>query len=161
MAQNPVQAQVILRPMTFSDLDEVVALDCASFPTPWPKEAFEYELRHQGQSLCWVAEWLGDDRKAIIVGTIVIWLMGVKAHIGTLAVRPGYRRLGIGRHLLLFGLRLCTEKGVQFVTLEVRKSNQAAQQLYREQGFETSGIKENYYKDSHEDAIVMTLALLN
>ncbi len=36
--------QIILRPMTLSDLPDVVALDRDSFPTPWPLDAFRYEL---------------------------------------------------------------------------------------------------------------------
>jgi len=46
MAKNPSNPQAKLRHMTSSDLDQVIEIDRVSFPTPWPEEAFEYELRH-------------------------------------------------------------------------------------------------------------------
>ena len=53
------------------------------------------------------------------------------------------------------------ESGARQALLEVRESNQAAQNLYTRFGFEQVGIRKAYYHDTHEDAILMTLAALN
>lgn len=161
MPDNAQRSQITLRPMTLDDLNRVAAIDRASFPTPWPREAFRYELQRNRGSVCWVAETVGNDGGRIVVASIVIWLVGQNAHIGTLAVKPDYRKRGIAQRLLARTLLICLERGAQQATLEVRTSNAAAQQLYQKFGFEEIGIKEDYYKDTHEDALVMRLAFLD
>ena len=47
------------------------------------------------------------------------------------------------------------ERGITALTLEVRLSNAAAQELYRRFGFAPAGIRKNYYSDANEDAIIM------
>jgi len=161
MPENDHRAQIILRPMTFDDLNRVAAIDRASFPTPWPREAFRYELQRNRGSVCWVAETDSGDGGRIVVASIVIWLVGKNAHIGTLAVKPDHREKGIAQQLVARTLLICSVRGAQQATLEVRTSNTAAQQLYRKFGFESIGIKPDYYKDTHEDALVMRLASLD
>ena len=151
-------SQIRLRPMALADLDQVEAIDRASFPTPWPKHAFLYELKHQRNSVSWVAEWVPKDgRPALIVATIVVWLVVDEAHIGTLAVRPGFRTQGIAQYLLAEALLKCSQRGAIMAHLEVRETNTAAQQLYFKFGFKPVGIRQGYYKDTHENAILMTL----
>jgi len=43
------------------------------------------------------------------------------------------------------------------MTLEVRASNTAAQNLYKKLGFFNVGRRKNYYEDNHEDAVLMAL----
>ena len=161
MSKKPEMAQINLRPMTLSDLEEVAEIDRVSFSMPWPKEAFLYELRRTRKTLCWVAEWVSPGENPILLASIVIWFMGDKAHIGTLAVIPGYRRRGTGQQLLAKALLECIRCGIQQVTLEVRQSNQGAQQLYQKFGFKEIGLREDYYKDTHEDAVMMALTNLD
>ena len=161
MPDNGHASRIILRPMTLDDLHRVAAIDRASFPTPWPREAFRYELLRNRGSVCWVAEFIEDDDSRTVVASIIIWLVAQNAHIGTLAVKPGYREKGIAQRLLAQTLLVCVDRGAQQATLEVRASNQAAQQLYQKFGFEGIGTKEGYYKDTHEDALVLRLAPLD
>lgn len=155
------EGQVFLRPMTLSDIDQVVAIDQASFPTPWPEDAFHYELVRNRSSLCWVAEWAVKGNPPEIIASIVVWLVLDEAHIGTLAVKPGFRRRGVAQYLLARVLLACAQRGARQALLEVRESNQAAQNLYHKFGFEKVGLRHGYYKDRHEDAILMTLASLD
>ncbi len=142
--------------MTLADISAVAAIDRVSFPTPWPKEAFLYELTQRPDSFCRVAE-LGRPEDRILVGTIVVWLVGDIAHIATLAIKPGFRRKGIGQALLAQTLIESLARGAQRALLEVRESNVNAQRLYRKFGFREAGRKPDYYQDTHEDAVVMTL----
>ena len=151
------RGRTILRPMSLVDLDQVEAIDQVSFPTPWPKEAFHYELQQNPNSLCWVAEREEPDQAPIVVATIVVWLILDEAHIGTLAVRPGYRQEGIAQRLLARTLLEAAHLNATQALLEVRVSNQAAQNLYRKLGFKVVGLRKGYYQDNHEDAVLMTL----
>ena len=153
--------QIILRPMNLADLDQVVAVDRTSFSTPWPRDAFLYEIKHQRNAISWVVEQVNPGEEKAIIATIVIWLIVDEAHIGTLAVKPGYRRQGIAQKLLAHSLIEAFQRGACRALLEVRESNLAAQRLYRKFGFDAVGVRRNYYKDTHEDAILMTLGKLD
>lgn len=161
MTEDSEVSRINLRPMTLADLDQVEAIDRASFSTPWPRDAFLYELKRNRSSICWVAEWINPDGVSVLVGSIVIWLVLDEAHIGTLAVKPGYRLRGISQYLLTGALLECIRRGSKQAMLEVRAGNEAAQQLYQKFGFEQVGLRRDYYKDTHEDAVLMTLAPLD
>ena len=150
-----------LRPMSLADLDQVEEIDTLSFPMPWPKDAFRYEIEQNPNSLCWVAEREAQGPEPIILGTIVVWLVVDEAHIATLAVRPGYRQAGIAQRLLAKALLEAAQSGAVSALLEVRASNQAAQNLYHKFGFEVVGVRKGYYQDTHEDALLLTLPDLN
>lgn len=77
-----------------------------------------------------------------------------RARVVSLAVKPGYRRSGLGRALLRESLDRLREAGVLWVELEVRVSNEAARRLYRDLGFSKVGAKSDYYNDG-EDAVLM------
>jgi len=92
---------------------------------------------------------------ASIVGYGGFWLMAGEAHISTIAVRPEFRRSGIGELLLVAMIDRATELGAKVATLEVRVSNTAAQSLYRKYGFRQVGLRRRYYSNN-EDALIMT-----
>jgi len=161
MSESPGETQIKLRPMSLADLEEIEYIDRVSFPTPWPKDAFVYELKYNRRSICYVAELHAPQEQSVIVGSIVIWLVADEAHIGTLAIRPGFRQHGMGRMLLAQSLLECVKAGATQALLEVRVSNVAAQELYRKFGFTVVGRRREYYQDTHEDALLMTLALLD
>lgn len=144
-----------IRRMTLDDLPAVVALDQMSFSLPWPERSFRFELTENSASRCWVAE-----RDGRIAGMLVAWMLVDEAHIATIATHPDYRRQGIARELLAHALRSMSEEGAVSSLLEVRESNTAAQAMYRQFGYEASGRRKRYYKDTDEDAILMTLSRL-
>jgi len=162
---------IIIRPMALDDLAQVVAIDQMSFSLPWPAHSFRYEVLDNEVSRQWVAEmqYAGPDtnlartqadpdrKTSEVVGMIVVWLILDEAHIATIAVHPQYRRLGIGRKLLLTALHECVAQGASTATLEVRERNLIAIDMYRKFGFEVVGRRKRYYNDTNEDAILMTL----
>jgi ribosomal-protein-alanine N-acetyltransferase len=77
------------------------------------------------------------------------------AHVTTLAVDPAWHRRAIGTRLLVALARAAVTTGATALTLEVRASNQAAQELYRRFGFAPAGVRKAYYADTGEDALIM------
>jgi len=146
-----------IRPMQIDDVEQVCLIDRQSFTLPWPDNAYYHELKENPAAKLWVAENVQLSDKRMIVGVIVIWLVLDEAHIATLAVHPDYRREGIGKRLLMVALQEAIQYGAGQALLEVRAKNQAAQALYRLFGFEVVGYRPRYYKDNHEDALLMTL----
>jgi ribosomal-protein-alanine N-acetyltransferase len=57
--------------------------------------------------------------------------------------------------ILNFALQQASQLGAQLTTLEVRESNRAAIDMYRNSGFELRGRRAGYYRDNDEDALVM------
>lgn len=144
-------ARVVIAPMRSDDVAAVHDIERLSFSTPWPAHAFEQELR--GNRLARYVVARVADRP---VGFGGLWLMVDEAHITTIGVHPDWRRQGIGRQLVLALADLAIAIGARRMTLEVRASNEAAQALYRDFGFEVAGRRPRYYTDDGEDALVMT-----
>ena len=82
-----------------------------------------------------------------------------EAHIATIASHPEWRGRGVGELLLLNMLRVAQQIQAINTTLEVRVSNQAAQNLYRKYNFEEVGRRKAYYQDNREDALIMTVTV--
>ena len=91
-----------------------------------------------------------------IVGFLGIWYAADQAHIVSVGVADGYRRRGIGELLLIAAVEHAIARETETVTLEVRKSNDAARALYEKYGFIEQGIRKAYYSDNREDAVIMT-----
>ncbi len=148
-----------------SDMSDVLAIDALSFPTPMKKTLLHYELLENTMAHYQVLERFLPSHegtgKAHIVGFAGYWLMGDEVHISTIAVLPDLRGKHLGELLLLNMLFLVTVHPACLVTLEVRRSNIAAQQLYKKYQFEVVGERPRYYKDTGEDAILMTAEPLN
>ncbi len=144
-----------IRRMTLDDIPAVLELDKLSFALPWPERSFRFEMTENPASRCWVFDVEGK-----IAGMIVAWLLVDEAHIATIATHPEYRRQGIARKLLTYALRYMSKEGAVTSFLEVRESNTAARDMYHQFGYEVVGRRKRYYKDTDEDAILMTLGEL-
>lgn len=155
------ELHINIREMEAEDLEQVYALEKESFSTPWSLDSFQFELKENKAAHLWVAEVGGDDGEKKVIGMVVVWLLVDEAHIATVAVKEDYRRRGIASQLICTALTDLGEKGAIGATLEVREGNKTAQELYRGFGFEFVGRRKGYYKDSGEDAILMTLHRLD
>jgi [ribosomal protein S18]-alanine N-acetyltransferase len=69
-------------------------------------------------------------------------------------VAPEMRRRGIASALLAELYARGGGERAQF-TLEVRRTNQAAIDLYHRDGFRIAGVRRRYYQDNGEDALIM------
>lgn len=136
--------------MTLDDIDAVQEVERASFPVPWPANAFRHELT-QNKNAHYIVAREGER----IVGYAGLWLSLDEAHITTFAVLPEHRRRKIGERMLLALFDRAEKLGAEWLTLEVRASNLPAQRLYEKYGFRPAGIRRRYYSDNNEDAIIM------
>jgi tRNA threonylcarbamoyl adenosine modification protein TsaD/ribosomal-protein-alanine acetyltransferase len=139
-----------LRPMLEGDIGRVVAIERASFPTPWTSGMFVDELV-QGAS----RQWFVADSPWGIVGYAGLMEAGEEGHVMNLAVWPEARGLGLGTALLSRLLDVAGERDLRKLTLEVRPSNVEAIDLYRQAGFRDVGRRPGYYSDSGEDGLIM------
>jgi ribosomal-protein-alanine N-acetyltransferase len=137
--------------MRVEDLEEVLEIEAASFPTPWSRNSFLYELLENERAIYLVAR--NDFNK--VVGYIGMWVVFDEGHITNLAAHPLHRHQGVAKALLSQLIKVARENGVKHLTLEVRRSNLLAQDLYQKIGFVHMGIRRKYYLDNKEDALIM------
>jgi ribosomal-protein-alanine N-acetyltransferase len=146
----PVQ-NFALEPMREGDLDEVMEIELVSFRSPWSRPVFLEELARPWAFLD-VVRAPGNDR---VLAFCNYWRVADEVHLLKVATHPDARGLGLGGRLLAHVLAFAHKHTCRLVTLEVRRSNDTAQRLYRRFGFKSVGIRPNYYADDGEDAIVM------
>ena len=139
-----------ISPMRPEDLDEVVAIERASFGMPWSRGAFLYEIEQNRVARCWVLRE-GDT----VVAYLCLWEIGDELHVTNIAVHPSLRRRGLARQLLRAILEDGRTRRLRAVTLEVRPTNDEARTLYESFGFRVVGRRKGYYYDTGEDALIM------
>jgi ribosomal-protein-alanine N-acetyltransferase len=146
-------APVSFRPMTSADLDEVMAIERASFAYPWSARFFLQELEVE------CARSVLAEVNGMIAGYVLFWLLPDEIDIHNIAVQSEYRRRGLGRLLLDQVIARAQRRLSVRVTLEVRVSNIPARKLYESMGFVAAGVRKGYYSDNGEDALAMALNL--
>lgn len=152
------QARFELRPMVEADLPRVFEIEKVAFTNPWSAELLRRELTHDWSTVL-LAEEPKPEGTRELLGFAIFWLVHDELHILNVATDPAHRRRGVARVVLSAALEKARARKCTLATLEVRKSNQAAIELYRSFGFRAVGVRPNYYVDEAEDAIVMVLDL--
>ncbi len=148
-------ASITIGPLVREDLDQVLAVEQASFTMPWSRNLFLSEFRNRPVALMLAAYHEANSRE--LAGYIVCHVVVDEVHILDLATKPSLRRHGIARQLVLAALRTAYGWGGRRAFLEVRDSNQAALRLYEGLGFERTQVRVDYYDLPVEDAVVMRL----
>lgn len=138
-----------------ADLDGVLAIEDASFNNPTTRAWYEAELARP--DVCKVFVIRTPQRS--VAGFAAFWKVLDEMHINNLAIHPDLRERGLGRRLLAGVLAAAYGMGVRRATLEVRRSNLAAQRLYAAAGFRVVGVREGYYAQPVEDALVLSTAV--
>jgi ribosomal-protein-alanine N-acetyltransferase len=141
MALNPELLRQI-RPMSEADLDAVSAIESATFPDPWPRQALAHEALHNPVCSSFVIEAEGE-----VAGYAFCWVIFEQAHLVNIAVMPSLRGRGHGEALLVHVLRHARSQGAEVMHLEVRETNPAAVALYQKYGFAVLGRSARYYSD--------------
>ena len=142
-----------VRDMQVSDLPAVIAIERASFTSPWSEDSVLSEL-YSSQSLTRVAVI-----NESIVGYIIAKQVIDEGQLLDVAVKPECRQRGAAELLmrdLISGMKM---KRVVKIFLEVRATNVAAIRLYEKFGFTTISTRRDYYKNPVEDAYIMMVEL--
>ena len=139
-----------IAPMRTGDIAAVLHVEALCFATPWPRNAFLNELTDNRLAHYFVG-YCGEE----LVAYGGLWVILEDAHITTVAVHPGFQRQSYGERMLIRLLDEAIERGACWVTLEVRESNTAAQNLYKKYGFTIVNTRRGYYSDNDENALVM------
>ena len=137
--------------MTAADVDAVCAIEEATFARPWSRASIENELTNS------CARYVVLRRSGETVGYAGMWLVIDEAHVTNVAIRKDLRGQGLGEKLMRALIQLAADSGMIWMTLEVRRSNAAAQGLYRKLVFVDVGWRKRYYEDNGEDALLMGL----
>ncbi len=163
-----------LRYMRSGDIPQVVAIDNVSFNPPWSARSYAFEVGESSYSHMvvlengqpgpsvngwrrWLQPWVRPN--GMIVGYGGLWYIAGEGHISTIATHPDQRGRGYGEILLAAMLRRAITLQAEYIVLEVRVSNEIAQNLYTKYEFRTVGTKPNYYRLDNEDAYDMRLDL--
>lgn len=172
-----------IKPLTAEKLNAVVELDHLCFGGLWTRPGYEREIespssnllilearpasreaQYQNQSSAVVTQnsvtAAGESTPTpqnFLVGLGCFWSIVEEAHITILAVHPDLQRQGLGQLLLYALLRDAKKRHLEWATLEVKPSNQAALSLYQKFGFQEAGRRRRYYQDTGEDALILWL----
>lgn len=148
--EQRVNDDLTIEVMGMKDLEEVMEVEHKCFNTPWSRYSFICELSNNEFSHYILARYLNK-----VIGYAGIWVVLDEAHVTNVGVLPEYRGEGVGELLMKSLMALAKHQGAKKMTLEVRKSNYVAQNLYSKLGFEPVGIRRGYYLDNKEDAVIM------
>lgn len=130
-------------------VDEITTINNLCFPISWSKDSMKKELENK------FAKYVVAVKDNVVIGYGGFWIILDEGHITNIAVHPEYRRIGAGQLMLSKLINISKELSLCAMTLEVRKSNIPAQNLYKKFGFIEEGIRKKYYADNNEDAIIM------
>ncbi|WP_443659305.1 ribosomal protein S18-alanine N-acetyltransferase [Clostridium algidicarnis] len=142
-------SNIKISPMTYEDIDDVLAISFLSFPISWSRKSFLTELEN---NFSYYVVAKSDD---VIVGFGGTWIIIDESHITNIAVHPSFRGLGIGELILNSLIDLGKPHFISSMTLEVRASNVVAISLYNKFGFKEEGRRKRYYEDNGEDALIL------
>jgi len=142
---------LILTQMQSGHLEKLAELEKICFSSQaWSYKSLEDELTNPTAHF-FVAE-VDED----VAGYIGMYIVCENCYVTNVAVFPQYRRQGVARALIKMAMLTADAMETDFISLEVRPSNEAALSLYRSFGFEQNGLRKNYYKNPTEDALIMT-----
>jgi len=143
-----------VRPMLKTDLAEVLAVEQQANPYPWSIKNFDDSLKANNQG------WVFINNNEIIGFTLAQKVVD-EVHLLNICVKKSEQGNGFGRTILNYIIDFANSVSAVLIVLEVRQSNQAAQSLYLNAGFNEMSIRKSYYpaEDGREDAILMGLDL--
>ena len=151
---------VTIRPLGYSDLPQVIAIERRAFTTPWSLAMFVLELSKQTGVCLAATEPIAAPAGATatdaeqLVGYLICSRYDTVWHVMNIAVDSDRQRYGIASRLLAELYARVGDEHARY-TLEVRRSNAVAIRLYEREGFRAAGTRRRYYQDNGEDALVM------
>ena len=152
-AEREKNAVPKVRRMTMEDGAAVAEMEHQLFPDAWSEKSI-LETLEQTNTICLIAEKAG--RTA---GYLLAYTAADEAEIARIAVVKELQRQGAARALLAKLESVCGSEGIKKILLDVRSGNGAARALYTSTGFKEDGIRQRFYENPVEDAILMSREL--
>ncbi len=151
MSYNKHMIKIELKRMEEADIPSIMEIESVSFGKyHWSENSFVSEINNK---MAYYFSAFNEAGK--LVGYCGFWDILEEGHITTFAVREEYRSNKIAEQIMINLIKKAQEIGVKWFTLEVRVSNIPAINLYEKFGFESIGVREKYYQDNNEDALIM------
>lgn len=152
-AQREKEAEIIVRELKVEDSAAVAEMEQQIFSDPWSEKSV-METVQQKQSVCFAAEKAGH-----ILGYLLVYHAADEAEIARIAVQKEARRQGAAGKLMQALEHYCEEHKMEKLLLDVRESNEAARSFYTKNGFVEDGIRQGFYVNPSEDAVLMSRQL--
>ena len=143
----------IFRKGTEEDIKHIAELEAKTFSDAWTETGVR-EKNKKKQAFITVAENEGK-----VVGYCIIYYVMDEAEIARIAISEDVRRQGIGKGLLDYTCECCKERQIERLLLDVREGNEGARAFYQKYGFQTDGIRKNFYDLPKENAVLMSRIL--
>ncbi len=131
-------------------VDGVFEIEKECFSNPWPYEGIVSEIKNEHSVFIVCVE------KEKVFGYASMHVAFGECYINNIAVTKSLRKKGIGEKLCNLLIDVAREIKAEFITLEVRASNENAINLYKKLKFKTQGARKNFYENPTEDALIMT-----
>ena len=149
-AEREKNAKTEVRRMTMEDAAAVAEMEHQLFSDAWSEKSV-LDTLGLPNTVCLTAEKVGR-----IVGYVLAYTAADEAEIARIAVAQEFQRQGAARTLMKELSDICAQKEVKKLLLDVRESNAAARALYVACGFKEDGIRQRFYENPQEDAILMS-----
>lgn len=137
-----------------SDAASICTIEESCFAIPLTEQQILSQIRDEKYILI-----CAGNRRNGIVAYVGMYYVLDEGYITNVAVSPKHRREHAADCLIIELERNAVEKKLSFITLEVRESNIPAVSLYKKHGFQTAGLRKNYYCSPTENALIMTKML--
>ena len=152
-AQREKEAEIIVRELKVEDSAAVAEMEQQIFSDSWSEKSV-LETVQQKQSVCFAAEKAGH-----LLGYLLAYHAADEAEIARIAVQKEARRQGAAGKLMQALEHYCEEHKMEKLLLDVRESNEAARSFYTKNGFVEDGIRQGFYVNQSEDAVLMSRQL--
>ncbi|MGC4019442.1 MAG: ribosomal protein S18-alanine N-acetyltransferase [Muricomes sp.] len=152
-AEREKDAELIIEELSAEDAASVAELEFQIFSDFWSEKSV-LETINNPRSICIAAKKAGR-----LAGYMLSYEAAGEVEIARIAVESEMQRQGVGSRLILKLEDICEERNIQKILLDVRESNRTAQMFYEEQGFREDGIRQNFYDNPKEDAVLMSRKL--
>ncbi|MCD8198872.1 MAG: ribosomal protein S18-alanine N-acetyltransferase [Phascolarctobacterium sp.] len=149
--KTETEVNITFRSMAAADVDAVVRLEAETFSDAWKENMLLDEINNS------MTDYFVMEKDGVVIGYAGFWLVAGEAQITRVAVQRTERGEGYGTKLVAALIRRARGLGAKAITLEVRKSNIAAQKVYLTCGFKIMGERPGYYKNTNEAAVIMWL----
>ena len=135
--------------MTSAHVAQIAELEKCCFNDPWSENSISSELNNRLS--CWLVALESD----VVIGYVGSQTVLGETDMMNIAVHPDYRNQGVAKNLIQTLMDTLSGQGSHSLMLEVRQSNEPAKNLYASLGFETVGIRKNYYRNPKENALIL------